>query len=114
MRCDEAIFEWTGVRMLPPPEDGVMRSFRIDQLRNGFVIAIGGLWAIGSIIDGEIIIFDGRRCLELEYRHKRSKKIAFEWCVWEAGRVAIENAIVLSREDSERLALAVKRLEGWL
>lgn len=114
MRCDQAIYEWCGVRMLPPTEDGVMRSFRISQLRNGFVIAIDGLWSIGSIIDGEVIIFDGRRCLQLEYRHKRSKKIAYEWCLWEAARVMLERGERLSSEDSERLALAVKRLEGWL
>ena len=114
MRCDEAIFEWAGVRMLPPPEDGVMRSFRIDQLRNGFVIAIRGLWAIGSIIDGEIIIFDGRRCLELEYRHKRSKKIAFEWCVWISASRAIAAGENLNGTDSERLSLAIRRLESWL
>ena len=114
MRCDEAILAWSGVRILPPPEDGCMRSFRIDQFRNGFVIAINGLWAIGSIIDGEVIIFDGRRCLQLEYRHKQSKKIAFEWCVWEAARVMLECGERLSSEDGERLALAVKRLEGWL
>lgn len=114
MRVDQAIFEWAGVRMLPPPGDGVMRSFRINQLRNGFVIAIEGLWAIGSIIDGEIIIFDGRKCLELEYRHKRSKKIAFEWCVWIAAHGVIERGERLSPTDGERLSLAVKRLESWL
>lgn len=114
MRLTEAIRIWCGVRVAMPPEDGRVRWFRIDALRNGFMVAIGGRWMFGSIIDGIMIISDGERRFELEYHHKRSKKIAFEWCVWEAGRVAIENAIVLSREDSERLALAVKRLEGWL
>lgn len=114
MRLTEAIRTWCGARLAMPPEDGCVRMFRIDQLRNGFMVAIGGHWAFGSIIDGIMIIFDGKQRLELEYHHKRSKKIAFEWCVWEAARMQIESGAPLSSEDSERLSLAVKRLESWL
>lgn len=110
----EAIKAWSGIRVAHPPEDGKLRWFRVDQLRNGFMLTYAGCWAFGSIIDGIVIIYDGRECLELAYEHKRSPKISFEWLVWEAGRACIEDGIVMTQEDSERLALAVRRLEGWL
>lgn len=114
MNQQRAIRDWCGIQVMPSPEDGKLRSFKIDALRNGFAIAYAGCWAFGSIIDGIVIIYDGRECLELAYEHKRSPKISFEWLVWEAGRACIEDGIVMTQEDSERLALAVRRLEGWL
>lgn len=114
MRLTEAIRIWCGVRVAMPPEDGQIRWFRIDALRNGFMVTIGGRWMFGSIIDGIMIMSNGERRLELEYEHRRSKKIAFEWCVWEAGRVAVESGSALSSDDADRLSLAVKRLEAWL
>lgn len=83
-------------------------------MRNGFLIRFPDCALFGSVIDGEWIRFDGYQYWMARIEHKRSKAIAFEWLVWEAGRSAIDNAIVLSREDSERLALAVERLESWL
>lgn len=114
MRVHEAVYRWCGAKILPPPSDAVMRTFKIDQLRNGFVIAIDDCAVFGSVIDGEYIRFDGEKYWQHHLRPKQSKQIDFEWLVWEAGRVMIDAGIVLSREDSERLALAVKRLESWL
>lgn len=114
MDVNRAIYEHYGIRLGPVPADGKMRSFKIDQLRNGFLIKIEGCAVFGSIIDGERIIFDGKTYRSYEVEHRRSDKIRHEWLIWEAARVMLEAGEVLSREDGERLALAVKRLEEWL
>ena len=114
MTPERAIREHWGVNLPPMPEDGAMRWFKIDQLRNGFIIKIGGKAVFGSIIDGFYVIFDGDSYFEKTLMHKARKGLTYEWLVWEAARVMLERGERLSSEDGERLALAVKRLEGWL
>lgn len=114
MTPERAIREHWGVNLPPMPEDGAMRWFKIDQLRNGFIIKIGGKAVFGSIIDGFYVVFDGDSYFEKTLTHKARKGLTYEWLVWEAARVMLERGERLSNEDGERLALAVKRLEGWL
>ena len=114
MNVKQDIRQWCGANVVPPPDDGVLRSFKIDRLRNGFVVCVDGCAAFGSVIDGRLIRFDGSNYWEHEIPHKRSKKIAFEWMVWEAARVMLERGERLSSEDGERLAVSVARLEAWL
>lgn len=110
----QAIRQHYGVRLGPTPADGKYRSFAIDELRNGFLLEVDDCAVFGSIIDGECVVFDGETYSELEIEHKDRKDIRHEWLIWECGRVAIERGEIMTIEDRERLALAVRRLEEWL
>lgn len=114
MNLQEAIYQQYGVRVPLGIADGRHLTFKIDQLRNGFVLRLGVCACFGSIIDGESIIFDGERYWERKVEHKENKEIRHEWLIWEGARSALERGERLSRADSERLALAVQRLEAWL
>lgn len=114
MNLQEAIYQQYGVRVPLGIADGRHLSFKIDRLRNGFVLRLGICACFGSIIDGESIIFDGERYWQRKVEHNESPKIRFEWIIWEGARSAFERGERLSRADSERLALAVQRLEAWL
>lgn len=111
---EEAIYQHYGVKLIPCAGDGKHRTFRIDALRNGYLLKLGVCACFGSIIDGESIIFDGERYWERELEQNDSKKIRHEWLIWEAARSMLERGERLSRQDGERLALAVQRLEVWL
>lgn len=114
MNLTGTILDAYGVRIRNPPADGAFRSFKIDELHNGFVMAFDDCAVFGSIIHGErCILCDDLSCW---YRseHKASKKIQYEWLVWESARSMLERGERLSAVDRERLALAVKRLEEWL
>lgn len=110
----QAIRQHYGVRLGPSPADGKYRAFAIDQLRNGFLIEIGEYAVFGSIIDAERIVFDGKSYFSFAVEHKDRKDIRGEWLIWEAARSMFERGERLNREDGERLALAVQRLEMWL
>jgi hypothetical protein len=114
MTPEEAIRIHYGVKLGPTVNDGKYRAFKIDDLRNGFIIKIEDCAVFGSIIDKETIVFDGKGFSEIVKEHKDSKEIRAEWLIWEIARSMLERGERLSLEDRERLALAVKRLEEWL
>lgn len=94
--------------------DMTFRRFKIDQFHNGFVLKTEESAVFGSIIGCETWIWrpDGIEWIGGE--HKENKEIRFEWLIWAAAKSIIETGNRLTREDGERLALAVKRLEAWL
>lgn len=110
----QAIRQHYGVRLGPTPADGKYRSFAIDELRNGFLLEIGEFAVFGSIIDAECIVFDGKTYSSWKIEHKDRKDIRHEWLIWEGARSALERGEIMTIEDRERLALAVRRLEEWL
>jgi len=114
MNPRQAIREHYGVRLGPSPADGKYRSFKIDDLRNGFLIEIDDMAVFGSIIDAERIVFDGKSYFSFAVEHKERKDAKQEWLIWECARSMLERGERLSRADGERLALAVQRLEMWL
>ncbi|MNO84218.1 hypothetical protein D3C76_755510 [compost metagenome] len=114
MNLQDAIYQQYGVRVPMGIADGRHRIFKIDQLRNGYLLRLGVFACFGSVIDGESIIFDGERYWERETEQNDSPKIRQEWLIWEAARAVLADGKRLSRADSERLALAVQRLEAWL
>lgn len=114
MNPRQAIRQHYGVRLGPTAADGKYRSFKIDDLRNGFLIEIDEFAIFGSIIDAERIVFDGKSYFSFTVEHKERKETKHEWLIWEAARSMLERGELLSREDGERLALAVQRLEMWL
>lgn len=114
MTPESMIHDVYGVRLRLAPRDGILRSFKIDELHNGFLIAVDEGAVFGSVIHGERwIVVPGyfKHCIA---EHKESKEIRAEWLIWEAARSTLERGERLSRVDSERLALAVQRLEAWL
>lgn len=111
---EQAIRSRYGVRIPVTASDMTFRRFRIDQFYNGFVLKAENLAVFGTIIGREAWIWrhDGIEWIECE--HKENKEIRHEWLIWMAAMSIIETGNRLAREDGERLALAVKRLEAWL
>lgn len=114
MTFEEAVRAQYGVRVPVTACDSKMRKFRIDELRNGFLMKTAEYGVFGSFIDGEYLIWTEKQVTCHALEHKGNKDIAFEWLIWEGARQVLERGERLSREDGERLALAVKRLEAWL
>ena len=73
MTPEQAIREHWGIRLPPMPADGVMRWFKIDQLRNGFIVKAGDKAVFGSFIDGFYVIFDGNGYFEKTLTRKERK-----------------------------------------
>lgn len=117
MTPEQAIKAQYGVNLGPSAGDGKYRAFRIDQLRNGYLLKLPGAACFGSIIDGECFRWcDGNYWPVDSWIDSRKDNAAIrvEWLVWHIAKAAVERGENLSQEDSERLALAVKRLESWL
>lgn len=114
MTFEEAIRAQYGIKVPITAEDLKFRKFRIDELRNGFLMKMQKCGVFGSFIDGETFIWAENRITRHEQQHKENKDIRHEWLIWEAARSMLERGERLSREDGERLALAVQRLEMWL
>lgn len=117
MNIEEAIRNHYGVRVATTAPDMSLKKFKIDQLRNGFLIKSTDCGVFGSIIDGEAFIFNefGIRFQKLEHKdHKAHKEIRAEWLIWEIARSMLERGERVGGADAERLALAVQRLEDWL
>lgn len=114
MTPEEAIYQHYGIKMISCAGDGKHRTFKIDALRNGYLLRLGVCACFGSIIDGESVIFDGERYWERRVEQNDSPKIRAEWLIWEAARSMLERGERLGRADAERLELAVQRLEAWL
>lgn len=114
MTFEEAIRAQYGTKVPITAEDLKLRKFRIDELRNGFLMKMSGSGVFGSFIDGETFVWTEKRVMFHKQNHKESKEIRAEWLIWEAARSMLERGERLNREDGERLALAVQRLEMWL
>lgn len=114
MTLKEAIFQVYGVRLAITPSNSLMRVFRINELHNGFLIKVDETACFGSFIYHECFIFNEFGLFRKDIAHKERKDIRHEWLIWEAARSMLERGERLGRADSERLALAVQRLEMWL
>jgi hypothetical protein len=114
MTPESMIYDIYGVRIRSAPRDGVMRSFKINDLHNGFLIAMHEGAVFGSIIHGDRWIIIPGYFKHYEAKHNESNKIRAEWLIWEIARSLLERGERLNAVDSERLALAVQRLEAWL
>lgn len=114
MTFEEAIRAQYGIRVPITAEDLKMRKFRIDELRNGFLMKMQKCGVFGSFIDGETFIWTENVVSFHRQEHKENKDIRQEWLIWECARSALERGERLGRADGERLALAVQRLEMWL
>lgn len=114
MNLQEAIHQVYGVRLCITTSECLHRSFRINELHNGFLMSIGKNACFGSIIYRESFIFNEFGLFQFELEHKESKDIKFEWLIWEGARSMLERGEMLAPQDSERLKLAVYRLENWL
>lgn len=113
---EQAIHAQYGVRLPPSPCDMVRRAFRIDQFRNGYLFKLPGAAYFGSLIDDECFVWEAGdwRPVDGEDQRKDNAAIRFEWLVWRIAQALVERGEKLSRDDLERLALAVQRLEAWL
>ena len=114
MTPEQAIYKHYGVKLMPCAADGKCRGFKIDQLRNGYLLKVDDCAVFGSIIDAECIVFDGKTYREIEINHKEHKDAKQEWLIWEIARSMLERGERVTGQDAERLALAVQRLEAWL
>lgn len=114
MTFEEAIRAQYGSKIPITAEDLKFRKFRIDELRNGFLMKMSGAGVFGSFIDGETFIWTEKRITFHKQEHKDNKEIRAEWLIWEIARSMLERGERLNKIDSERLALAVQRLEIWL
>lgn len=114
MTTESMIFDVYGVRLRSAPRDGILRSFKIDDTHNGFLLAIDDGAVFGSIIHGDRWVIIPGYFKRYQVEHKENKEIRAEWLIWEAARSMIERGERLSAADKERLALAVQRLEMWL
>lgn len=114
MTFEEAIRAQYGIKVPITANDLHLRKFRIDELRNGFLMKMEKTGVFGSFIDAETFIWTESGVTFHRQEHKDHKEIRAEWLIWEAARSMIERGERLGRQDSERLALAVQRLEVWL
>lgn len=114
MTFEQAIRAQYGVQVPITAGDLKLRKFRIDDLRNGFLIKTGETGVFGSFIDAEAFIWSEKGVICSGWEHKENKEIRHEWLIWEVARSTFERGERLDRADKERLALAVKRLEQWL
>lgn len=111
---EQAIRIRYGVHIPVTACDMKIRRFKIDQFHNGFVLKTDGSAVFGTIIGCETWIWRPDGVEWIERGHKENKEIRNEWLIWMAAKSIIEAGNRLAREDGERLALAVKRLEAWL
>jgi len=114
MTFEEAIRAQYGVKVQITANDLHLRRFRIDELRNGFLMKMSGAGVFGSFIYGETFIWTEKGVTFHKQEHKENKEIRAEWLIWECARSMLERGERLGRADGERLALAVQRLEMWL
>lgn len=114
MTPESMIFDVYGVKLRASPRDGVIRIFKVDDLHNGFLIALDDSAVFGSVIHGDRWIIIPGYFMHYQGKHKENREIRQEWLIWEAARSMFERGERLNRVDSERLALAVQRLEMWL
>lgn len=114
MTFEQAIRAQYGVQVPITADDLKFRKFRIDDLRNGFLMKTGETGVFGSIIDAEVFVWGEKGVICGSWEHKENKEIRQEWLIWEVARSTFERGDRLDRADKERLALAVQRLEQWL
>lgn len=114
MNIQEAVLSVYGVKLSVTQSQCLRRLFRINDLHNGFLMVIGKNACFGSFIYAEYFVLNESGLFRYELDHKENKEIRAEWLIWECARSMLERGERLGRQDSERLALAVQRLEMWL
>jgi len=114
MNIQEAIYNVYGIKLSVTQSQCLRRVFKINELHNGFLFVIGKNACFGSHIEGEFFVLNESGLFRNPLSQKESSKINHEWLIWEAARSMLERGERLNRVDSERLALAVQRLEAWL
>ena len=114
MNLQEAIRQVYGVKIPVTPTQCLRRVFRINDLHNGFLMVTGKNACFGSFIYAEYFVFNEFGLFRHVLEHKENKEIRAEWLIWEAARSMLDRGERLGRQDGERLALAVQRLEAWL
>lgn len=114
MNIQGAIYSVYGVKLGVTQSQCLRRVFKINELHNGFLFVIGKNACFGSDIEGEFFVLNDSGLFQYPLSQKDNAKIRQEWLIWEAARSMLERGERFSREDKERLALAVQRLEAWL
>lgn len=114
MTPESMIFDTYGIRIRSAPRDGVFRVFKVNELHNGFLIAVNDVAVFGSVIYGERFVVKPNEYMAYAGQQNDSPKIRQEWVIWEVARVMLGRGERMSGLDKERLALAVERLEAWL
>lgn len=118
------VLEQYGVRLGEVPEDGRMRSFRIDPFRIGFLISLGGCGAFGCFADGEAwtvsrtrpehgggVNVEKIRLTPRELRGQAAESMRFERLIIDIARAQLDSGRELSSEDLARLERAVMHVE---
>lgn len=112
MNLCAAVFNCYGCKLPAIPEDGVLYSFPIDQLRIGYVINLGGVSMFGCRADGDNYYFDGTSWHGYRSEPARPAKQELNRMIIECARGLIERGEVLGATDSARLKLAVQQVEA--
>lgn len=115
MTLTQAIRSCYGVTIPLVPEDGVMRAFKIDPFRIGFLVSLPGCAAFGCWSDGEGSVFcDGElHGVRLDREApKVTRDGAFERMVVSLARSQHQRAGGLTVEENDRLQIAVHAVEA--
>ena len=112
MNLIAAVLDCYGCRLPEIPDDGVMRSFPIDQFRRGFLINLGDVCAFGCWSDGDIYYFDGADWHGFEVQVSRPAKQEFNRMIIACAKGLIARGEVLNATDAARLRLAVDQVEA--
>lgn len=112
MNLLEAVLDCYGCKLPQIPEDGRMYSFPIDQLRIGYVINLGDVFAFGCRTDGDNYYFDGAEWRGYKSKPTRPPKQELNRMIIECARGLIDRGEVLCASDAARLKLAVQQVEA--
>lgn len=112
MNLQEAVLDCYGCRLPEIPSNGRMYSFPIDQLRIGYAISLGDVYAFGCRSDGDNYYFDGTEWNGFHSEVLRPPKQEFNRMIIECARGLIERGDKLDAKDSARLKLAVQQVEA--
>ena len=115
MTLSEAINKQYAVSIPRIPDDGVMRAFPIDRFRIGFVLGLGDCGVFGCWSDRQAYLVNpaGVASMDLsETSRSVSPDIEFERLIVSIAKAQEEAGIEFSQADSDRLKLAVSRIEA--
>ena len=112
MNLNAAVFDCYGCKLPEIPADGRLYTFPIGQLKLGYVISLGDLFAFGCMAEGDNYYFDGKQWLGFESTPARPAKQELNRMIIECARGLIARGEVLCAEDSARLKLAVQQVEA--
>lgn len=112
VNLSEAVLDCYGCRLPGIPGNGRMYSFPIDQLRIGYVINFGDVFAFGCRTDGDNYYFDGAEWHGYESTPNKPPKQEFNRMIIECARGLINRGEVLDAKDLARLRVAVQQVEA--